>query len=405
MSWSTRADVVTKLRRHWDHGEFLTGLAEGRQWEPLEVALRGPTARDLAERFGEVHAWVDRWQATNGRGMRVETRTLGGRVVGTNEIPHKVWIDSYDQLWSLIERSRQVSRFTELLTTTRTRAPRIAEWMVSKPLEALRFADEWNKLTNTVLWISCHSTHDKYLRQIDVPGVDTKFIERHRGILSALLDRQLPADRVDHTRPPSDFAGRYGFRTKPDYVRFRWLGHRNGYTEMSVQAAELADKPPDCSAVFVVENEITYLAFPPPEGSIVVFGGGYALPRLNRLTWLADKDLIYWGDIDTHGFAILNQLRRRYPHARSILMDRPTLLTHEAHWTHEPKPVNTHLELLTSDEAALYTDLVEDTLGDALRLEQERGAICAIERALQALHHHRAERNADPQAGQAVVRH
>jgi hypothetical protein len=267
MSWSTRADVVATLRRRWDRGEFLTGIANGRQWEPLEVALRGPTARELANRFGDVRAWVDRWRGSDGRGMRVETRTIGGRVVGTNEIPHKVWIDSDDQLWALIGTSRQVSRFTELLTATRARAPRIAEWVTSKPLEALRFADEWDKLINTVLWISCHTSHDKYLRQIDVPGVDTKFIESHRGILSTLLDQQLPAERVDSTRPPSEFAGRYRFRTKPDYVRFRWLGQRNGYTEMSVQLAELASTPPECSAVFVVENEITYLSFPLPEGT------------------------------------------------------------------------------------------------------------------------------------------
>jgi hypothetical protein len=388
MSWSTRADVVSTLRRRWDRGEFLTRLAEGRQWEPLDVALRGPTARDLADRFGEVRAWVDRWQAADGRGLRVETRTIGGRIVGTNEIPYKVWIDSYDQLWSLLGTSQQVCRFTELHAATRIQAPRIAEWMVSKPLETLRFAGEWDKLINTVLWISRHTSCDKYLRQIDVPGVDTKFIEGHRSILSALLDQQLPTDRVDHTRPPSDFAARYRFRTKPDYVRFRWLGHRNGYTEMSVQITELAGTPLDCSAIFVIENEITYLAFPPPDGSLVIFGGGYAVPRLNRLTWLAGKDLIYWGDIDTHGFAILNQLRRWYPHARSILMDRPTLLTHEAHWTQEPKPRNTHLELLTSDEAALYTDLVEDILGTAVRLEQERVRFCSIEHALHALHHH-----------------
>lgn len=389
MSWLTRADVVATLQRRWDRGEFLAAFAEDRPWQPLDVALREPTARDLANRFGEVRAWVERWRGSDGRGMRLETRTVGGRVVGTNEIPHKVWIDSYDQLWSLIGTSRQVCRFTELLAATRTHAPRIAEWMVSKPLEALRFADEWDKLINTVLWIACHASRDKYLRQIDVPGVDTKFIEGHRGILSALLDRQLPANRVDYTRPPSDFAGRYRFRTKPDYVRFRWPGHRNGYTEMSVQAAELADTPPDCSTVFVIENEITYLAFPPPEGSVVIFGGGYALSRLNWLSWLADRDLTYWGDIDTHGFAILNQLRRRYPHARSMLMDRPTLLSHETHWTQEPTPVNAHLELLTSDEAALYTDLVEGVLGDAVRLEQERVRFCAIERAaLQALRRH-----------------
>ena len=55
-----------------------------------------------------------------------------------------------------------------------------------------------------------------------------------------------------------------------------------------------------------------------------------------------------------------------------MLMDRATLLAHEAHWDREPAPVNVHLEHLTADEAALYRDLVEDTFGPAVRLEQER---------------------------------
>jgi hypothetical protein len=66
-------------------------------------------------------------------------------------------------------------------------------------------------------------------------------------------------------------------------------------------------------------------------------------------------------------------------------MDRPTLLAHEEHWTQESKPVNARLELLTSDETTLYTDLVEDVLGDAVRLEQERVRFSAIEHALQEL--------------------
>ena len=34
-----------------------------------------------------------------------------------------------------------------------------------------------------------------YLRQVDVPGVDTKFIERHKGVLTELLDVQLDPAR------------------------------------------------------------------------------------------------------------------------------------------------------------------------------------------------------------------
>jgi hypothetical protein len=100
------------------------------------------------------------------------------------------------------------------------------------------------------------------------------------------------------------------------------------------------------------------------------------------LHWLADRRLTYWGDIDTHGFAILDRLRQHFPHARSMLMDRTTLLAHETHWVREPKPVATRLDRLHPNEADLYRDLVEETLGPTVRLEQERISYAAIEHAV-----------------------
>jgi hypothetical protein len=132
----------------------------------------------------------------------------------------------------------------------------------------------------------------------------------------------------------------------------------------------------------VIENEITYLAFPRPGDAIVIFGGGYAVDMLEPLGWLTDLDLIYWGDIDTHGFAILNRLRHRFGHARSMLMDRGTLLAHRSQWVTEPRPTAASLDLLDADEAELHRDLLNGTLGPSVRLEQERIAFAAIERAL-----------------------
>ena len=137
--------------------------------------------------------------------------------------------------------------------------------------------------------------------------------------------------------------------------------------------------------MYVVENEITYLAFPLPAGAIVVFGGGYAVDVLEPLTWLADLDLIYWGDIDTHGLAILNRLRHRFGHARSMLMDRATLLAYRSQWVTEPRPTTASLDLLNGEEADLYRDLLNGSLGPSLRLEQERIGFAAIERALATL--------------------
>ncbi len=155
-----------------------------------------------------------------------------------------------------------------------------------------------------------------------------------------------------------------------------------GFSEFSVRADEFAAPPPGASRAYVVENEITYLAFPLPGDAIVIFGGGYAVNALEPLGWLTDLDLVYWGDIDTHGFAILNRLRHRFGHARSMLMDRATLLAHCGQWVTEPRPTAATLDLLDAEEAELYRDLVEGALGPSVRLEQERIRFAAIEQAL-----------------------
>jgi hypothetical protein len=103
---------------------------------------------------------------------------------------------------------------------------------------------------------------------------------------------------------------------------------------------------------------------------------------LEPLGWLTDLDLVYWGDIDTHGFAILNRLRHRFGNARSILMDRATLLGHRGQWVTEPRPTAAVLDLLHAEEAEFYRDLVEGVFGPSVRLEQERIRFAAIERAL-----------------------
>ena len=157
------------------------------------------------------------------------------------------------------------------------------------------------------------------------------------------------------------------------------------YGELSVRASELPAPPPAVTRAYIVENEITYLAFPLAPDALVIFGSGYAVHGLRPLSWLAQLDLTYWGDLDTHGFAILNRLRSHFPNARSVLMDRSTLLAHQAQWVTEPTPVTATLRLLTAEEQATYQALLAGTYGRAIRLEQERIRFSALEHALETL--------------------
>jgi len=386
-SWTTPADVRQRLRRRWDSGELLRRWGGGEAWEPVAFGIRGPTPGELAADLSAVQAWAASWERA-GPHLRLERRRIGGRLIGVNELPTKVWIDGYQQAWGALGVASQAAHFDRLFAETRQAAPLLVGWMLANPLRLLDLATAWPAIVATVRWIEQHTDRRTYLRQVDVPGVDTKFIERHRPVLAALLDLHLDPQRIDDTRLRSEFEARYRFRSRPTYLRLRSLDPERrlaeGYSELTIRHNELAANAPRHSTVYVVENEITYLAFPSAPDAVAVFGSGYAVSAVEQLRWLAQRRLIYFGDIDTHGFAILDRLRRHFPHARSLLMDRATLLAHESQWVREPKPIIARLEHLHPNEADLYRDLVENTLGTSVRLEQERISYSAIERAVRS---------------------
>src|SRR6266699_3837521 len=166
----------------------------------------------------------------------------------------------------------------------------------------------------------------------------------------------------------------------------RWTspGFR-GFSELSIRTSEFTAAPDGISRAYVIENEITYLAFPLPAAAMAILGGGYAVPVLEPLSWLAGLDVVYWGDLDTHGFAILDRLRQHLPHARSMLMDRATLLGHREHWTTEPSPTAAALSRLDRAESALCADLISNAYAPSVRLEQERIRFSTVEEAVASL--------------------
>jgi hypothetical protein len=381
-AWSTPASIRARLRRRWDTGTALTERARGDAFVPIDLPIRGPTASEVGARYDEVAAWVREWANRSGW-CCVTTKVIGSRRTGANKIPDRVRIETFDDLTDFLGTSIQARRHSELLELAKDVAPQIHSWVVARPMRALAHDTVFDRLLSCVRWLADNADRHRYLRQVDVPGIDTKFIERHQAILSELVD--LVIDPADPNA--REFASRYGFRDKPQRVRVRVLDSAYsplpaGITDVELPTNELAAHPFDVERVFLVENEVTCLAFPAVPRSLLIFGGGYAVSRVARLDWLRGVPLYYWGDIDTHGFRILDLLRSHFPDVRSMLMDRATLLAHEAHWDREPSPVNVHLPHLTADEAPLYRDLIEDVFGQAVRLEQERIGYPLVEAAV-----------------------
>ena len=387
MNWTGPRELRAQLQRCWNRGELLTGIISGESSFPRRLTLKGPTSVQMSEHFDTVRAWIAELSALPH--YRVEMRALRHRVLGANQVPGAVWVDTLDDALDVLGKRREAGRFAALVERTRERQPLLLEWVACKPLKALELADVWDHLLDVVDWVRIHPRPGIYLRQVDIAGVDSKFIEAHRGVLIQWLDEVLPPKAVDTTASGvSGFARRYGFRDKPQRIRLRLLDPTHalfpgfGDADITLDAESFANLAPTASRVFITENEINYLTFPQVPDSLLIFGAGYGFEALGQAAWLTRCQVFYWGDIDTHGFTILDQLRTCLPHARSLLMDRAILLAFEAQWGVEDKQTLRDLPRLNTEECALYDDLRDNRLSSNLRLEQERIGFGWVEAAL-----------------------
>lgn len=382
MSWTTPADLRAQVQRLWDRGDLLRATVMDAVAWPLRLSLKSPGAADLSDRFESVRDWLHAIAGTPQ--VRIEWREWNHRIQGMQRLPAAVWLDTLQDALTFIGKARQARRFEDLWHQTVVAQPMLAAWLSRRPIQALDLADRWERLLAVVAWLQARPRPGVYLRQVDVPGVDSKFIEAHRSVLAELLDASLPPEVIDTGATGiAQFNRRFGFLDKPVRIRFRLLDPAQPslpgchaapgmLSDITLDAASFAALDLPVERVFVTENETNFLAFPAVAGSIAVFGAGYGWAALARAAWLGRCQLLYWGDIDTHGFAILDQLRGYFPGAASFLMDRETLLAHRPHWGEEPEPVRHGLSRLTSEEAAVYDDLRFDHHHPRLRLEQER---------------------------------
>ncbi|MEY8017671.1 DUF3322 domain-containing protein [Mycobacterium servetii] len=366
--WTTPDDIVARVRRRWDDGSLLRAYANGDSFQPIEVPLRGPKPSQVGDDIAAARDWVAALDA----GRRDDTRyalqwqSIGGRQIGRNRLPIRAVVSSMEQACALLGVTTMVRRFDELLALADPH-PAVREWIVGHPHRALELASEMPQLIAAYVWLESHRQSQRYLREISAPGVDTKFAERHRPVLAAMLSVSATAN---------GFLADLGLRCKPGLVRLRpspSLGFPGPtLTELAARPEELAQLTVEPRVAVIVENEISYLSVDVPEDGIVFWGKGFEVDSIGRLLWLAQADVLYWGDIDTHGFAILDRLRARLPRARSVLMDRDTLVAHRDRWVTEDHPSKSVLTRLTPDEYDLYSELVGDGLGTRVRLEQER---------------------------------
>lgn len=372
--WSTPGDIRARAARRWTDGSLLRAYVRGEPCPGLDVPVRGPGPRDIGPELNAVRAW-HRTLVEGGQGGRcydLVLREVGGRAIGRMSLPARAVVSTYPQYWRLLGVTDDVRRLDQIVATTHAHHPELLGWVADHAIRAIEVSSEWPTLLAAYDWLAAEAGRGRYLREVTAPGVDTKFIERHAGVLDGLLGAWEFAPVGARS-----FAGRHGFR-EPDRPLVLRLDPGLGAFPGGIDEAALPMRHARALAlapatVLVIENQVSYLSAPVPAGGVVVWGHGFDALRLGGVPWIrAAGSVRYWGDLDTHGFAILSGLRSQLSAVRSVLMDRDTLLRHRDRWVSEPRPTRADLATLTPPERALYEDLVEGAFGPRIRLEQER---------------------------------
>lgn len=405
MSWTSPEDMRKQLERRWKNGDVLCALVRGGDTFPLRLRLSVPSTRELATDLSRAQEWIATLRTL--RGLRVEWRGVRSLTLGKQELPHEVWVDTADDAVTYLNREEEVRRLLALHADASRTLPELTTWIEARPDRTLDLEPVWDSLMRVVAWRRDHpALPPVYVRQIDLPGIDSKFIERHATILAELFDTVSPPNEAPDAA--TEFRTRYGFLREPGRIRFRVLDPHirfaglAGCPDVELDEDGFAGLSLAIRRVFVTENKTNFLAFPPVDHSLVVFGAGYGMRAFGRAHWIRELPLYYWGDIDTHGFAILSELRSFFPHAQAFLMDEQTMMACQPSWTSELKPARSSLLNLCPDEMALFMKLQHGHALQGLRLEQEKVPMAAVQAALrQILQMNRSGTQADEQTGSA----
>ncbi|MBY0544158.1 MAG: hypothetical protein K2Q14_01250 [Gammaproteobacteria bacterium] len=369
-------DIQRLLTRRFasQHRQWLQTESLQHSW-PLILSLDVPTERIAMRSPDAVRAWITAWKNWQGIGQ-LSWCERRWSILGTQRLPDKLVLENPEAIaiWvgQGVRWQQACMRYQSLVMTWPILANKL-------PLYFDLLADyselDFVRLCDLLHWLIAHPKINLYPRQLPISGLDSKWLEGRKKIVLDLF--AAIRGEIIHN---NDFFACCGLKEPPRLIRMRILDHHlcqniGGLTDFSAPLEDIARLNIDVKKVIIVENLQTGLALEDMPNTIVFMGLGYAVDIFQHIPWMKQVSCYYWGDIDTHGFAILNCARQYLPHLQSILMNNATLQHCTSLWGAENKPHSlTGLIYLTEEEQMFGESLKAQPgrMGQHIRLEQER---------------------------------
>ncbi len=351
--------------------DFLRSLAARENIFPLSLFGGGLSrVTDYTKSRDAIIALRENSKQIKGFGYLVEWKEQTFRRFGEQQVPATVSFPTREDYTRFLGKCSEVCRFEQDCKHVLGTFPELAKWLHQNPLQMIEHAGDWTGLIAVCTHLRQNGRPNCYLRELPVE-VDTKFIERKRGILGAILPIVAPNCIGNDS---STFEARFGFRQKQPLIRFRALDsslvgtNKLPFNDFAIPLDEAGQINIDAKHILVVENETTFITLPALANTVALLGAGDAVAVFRHIPWLAQLRVLYWGDMDTHGFEGLSLLRTHFHHTESVMMDVKTYALFRQ-FAKKASPYASRAELsLTELEGQLFQMLANE----CKLLEQER---------------------------------
>ena len=372
---------IKKEALRW-YNDFIIASIQDVSFFPKDVRFGKIKPADTLKDFSKIQKEIENLRQGSkdaiGYGYRVDFIKIKDQKIGEQFFPSRIYFEIKDDYLKFIRKEKEYERFRRVTNKIISEIPQLKVWIINHPQKVIDNFEKWEDLLKVCKFFIKNPKPNSYIRELPL-DISTKFVEVNQATIRLLLDTLIE----EHTNlDETDFEKRFNLKYKEELIRIRILDDTLaqklffGVNDISIPHSQFVALNLPCKRVFVLENHtnfsniFNFLTLPHLAESIAIFGKGFQIGLLKNARWLSDKQIIYWGDIDAHGFQILSQIRGYFPQTRSCMMDFDTFNEFRDLAITGIDTTVTELDHLTPDEHQLFTQLLE--MKERNRLEQEK---------------------------------
>jgi len=373
-------ELAQKLARQWKNATHREALLAGTLEWPVRLPIGLPPPQLLANNWPKVKDHLDLWRAVT-EGV-VDWERVPYRSTDEPVLLPVAWSLFNADEWARATQSSKVRQEYKCLLTLLSASDLAFHSMLIKNRSIWQYKElpEVMKAVEVAAMLERGCAEGAPLRAVSLAGIDTKFFERNRNLITRLLDLRFEGEASSQSLEVFLGAAQAG-----DH----WLlvadldGGILPVPLLRARGSDLLNARICAKNLVIVENERCLHLLPRnAPGTVAVLGTGNNLQWLSA-AWVERCRVAYWGDIDTWGLTLLHHARSFVPELTPLLMNQAVFERHAPNCAVRESVVASLAppSRLCAEEITLYKHLLRQERG---RLEQEFLLADEVESALAA---------------------